>query len=297
MINHARVYFIHSNRKKELPSWKLGDFDIGKPLGEGKFGKVYLAREKKSKYIVALKVLFKKDLLDAKVEHQLRREIEIQTHLRHKNVLRLYGYFYDKKRVYLILEHAARGELYKELCKCVTFSKPRSAKYIYQLADALRYCHSKHVIHRDIKPENLLVNYRGELKIADFGWSVHAPNSRRKTLCGTLDYLPPEIVMNKEHDKNVDIWCLGILLYEFLVGQPPFVEKAPKDTYRRIVNVDLRFPSTMDPEAVDLVRQILVKTPTKRLPLEEIQRHPFIAKNILLTGPDEREDDAPISIS
>ena len=94
-------------------TWELTDFDIGKPLGRGKFGNVYLAREKKSHYIVALKVLFKSQLAKAGVEHQLRREIEIQSHLRHKNILRLFGYFYDQSRVYLILEFAARGELYK----------------------------------------------------------------------------------------------------------------------------------------------------------------------------------------
>merc|ERR1719284_1859438 len=121
--------------------WKLEDFDIGRPLGKGKFGNVYLAREKKSKYIVALKVLFKSQLQKAQVEHQLRREIEIQSHLRHPNILRLFGYFYDESRVYLILEYAPRGELYKSLQKQPKqrFDEPRSAKYIRQMSDALKY--------------------------------------------------------------------------------------------------------------------------------------------------------------
>ena len=121
---------------------------------------MYLAREKRSKYIVALKVLFKNQLQQSHVEHQLRREIEIQSHLRHPNILRLYGYFYDHNRVYLILEYAARGELYKELQKSKRFSEKRSATYIASLAKALVYCHKKHVIHRDIKPENLLIGIR-----------------------------------------------------------------------------------------------------------------------------------------
>jgi serine/threonine protein kinase len=178
--------------KKELRKWSLSDFDIGKPLGNGKFGKVYLAREKKSHFIVALKVLYKSQLSKAGVEHQLRREIEIQAHLRHPNILRLYGYFYDQTRIYLILEFAAKGELYKELQKNGSFDEKRSAKYIRSLAAALEYCHTKHVIHRDIKPENLLLDMRGDLKIADFGWSVHAPHQRRTTrttrmwTCGAL---------------------------------------------------------------------------------------------------------------
>jgi aurora kinase len=107
--------------------WTLSDFDIGKPLGRGKFGHVYLAREKRSNHVVALKVLFKSQLQQSQVEHQLRREVEIQSHLRHPNILRLYGYFYDQKRVYLILEYAARGELYKDLQKCKYFSERRAA--------------------------------------------------------------------------------------------------------------------------------------------------------------------------
>merc|ERR1719483_804314 len=122
--------------------WTLDDFDIGRPLGKGKFGNVYLAREKTSKYIVALKVLFKSQLQKAQVEHQLRREIEIQSHLRHPNILRLFGYFYDETRIYLILEFAPRGELYKSMQKQAKgrFDEPKSSKFIKQMADALRYC-------------------------------------------------------------------------------------------------------------------------------------------------------------
>jgi hypothetical protein len=125
--------------------WNLGDFDIGKPLGKGKFGHVYLAREKKQKHVCALKVLFKAQLKKAKVEHQLRREVEIQTHLRHPNILKLYGYFYDDLRIYLILEFAEKGEVYKILQQEKTFSEERTARYIKALAGALAYCHEKKV--------------------------------------------------------------------------------------------------------------------------------------------------------
>jgi len=260
--------------------WSLNDFDIGKPLGKGKFGNVYLAREKQSKFIVALKVLFKSQLQRANVEHQLRREIEIQSHLRHPNILRLYGYFYDQKRVYLILEFAAKGELYKELQNCKIFSEERSAVYIHDLAHALMYCHSKHVIHRDIKPENLLLGMRGELKIADFGWSVHTPHSRRTTLCGTLDYLPPEMISGDEHDANVDIWSLGVLLYEFLVGHPPFEAKGHNETYKRILAVDIKFPSSISDGAKDLIIKLLQQEPKKRLPLAKVLEHPFIVEHV-----------------
>lgn len=180
--------------KKKSGAWELANFDIGRPLGRGKFGNVYLAREKDTKFVVALKVLFKKQIQRDNVEHQVRREIEIQSHLRHPNILRLYGFFHDPARIYLILEYAPKGALYKELQTQPNkrFDERRTAGYILSLADALIYLHERDVIHRDIKPENLLLGHNGELKIADFGWSVHEPNSSRTTLCGTVDYLPPE---------------------------------------------------------------------------------------------------------
>jgi len=258
--------------------WTLSDFDIGKPLGNGKFGNVYLAREKQSKFVVALKVLFKSQLKKSGVEHQLRREIEIQSHLRHHNILRLYGYFYDQNRVYLILEYAAKGELYKELQKCKRFTEKRAAHYIAAIAHALSYLHKKHIIHRDIKPENLLIDLNDNVKIADFGWSVHAPHDRRKTLCGTLDYLPPEMIERVPHNHYVDIWSLGVLCYEFLTGKPPFESEGHDETYRRITNVELSFPVYMSKEAKDLISKLLVKEPTERIKLHEVLQHPWITQ-------------------
>lgn len=237
---------------------------------------MYLAREKRSKYIVALKVLRKSQLMRAGVEHQLRREIEIQSNLRNKHVLRLYGYFYDEKRIYLILEFAPGGELYKVLTRKGRFDEPTSARYISEMARALDYCHEKHVIHRDIKPENLLLGVNGELKIADFGWSVHAPSSRRLTLCGTLDYLPPEMIEGREHDQQVDIWSLGVLLFEFLVGYPPFEAEGNTATYRRISRVDLQFPPFVSEGARDLIRRLLVKNPADRMSLSDVPDHPWV---------------------
>ena len=127
-------------------------------MGRGKFGHVYLAREKSTKFIVALKVLIKRQLVKNKVENQLRREIEIQSHLRHDNICRLYGFFWDEKKIYLVLEFAVGGELFKELQQSPNgrFSEDKSTNYIWQVIQAMKYLHSKQVIHRDIKPENLL---------------------------------------------------------------------------------------------------------------------------------------------
>ena len=178
----------------EFRQWSLDDFEIGRKLGKGKFGRVYCVRDKATGYICALKCMEKKELIEYKVEKQFRREVEIQSNLRHPNTLRLYGHFHDATRVYLIIEYVPGGELFKVLRREGRFPELKASKYIYQMASALKYLHTKHIIHRDIKPENILLGLDGNIKIADFGWSVHAPTSRRNTMCGTLDYLPPEMV-------------------------------------------------------------------------------------------------------
>ncbi|GAU25136.1 hypothetical protein TSUD_363060 [Trifolium subterraneum] len=214
------------NAKRE---WSINDFEIGKPLGRGKFGRVYVAREIKSKHVIALKVIFKEQLEKYEIHHHLRREMEIQISLNHPNILRLYGWFDDAERVFLILEYAHNGELYKELRKRGHFSEKQAAT--------------------------------GRLKIADFGWSVQS-KSKRQTMCGTLDYLAPEMVEHKSHDHAVDNWTLGILCYE-------------------IRNVDLNFPPAplISKNAKNLITRLLVKDSSKRLSLQKIMEHPWIKEN------------------
>ncbi|KAM3081650.1 spindle assembly checkpoint kinase [Clarireedia jacksonii] len=241
-----------------IKQFHLGMFEIGSPLGKGKFGRVYLARERSSGFVCALKVLHKNELQKGKVEKQVRREIEIQSNLRHPNILQLYGHFHDSKRVFLILEFAGKGELYKHLRRETKFPEWKAAQYIAQMAAALKYLHKKHVMHRDIKPENILVGIHGELKIADFGWSVHAPNSRRQTMCGTLDYLPPEMLRpgsDNYYNEKVDLWSLGVLMYEFLVGEAPF-EDTPIMTQRRIARCEMTVPNFVSAEAKDLIKKV-----------------------------------------
>ncbi|KAL4806972.1 kinase-like domain-containing protein [Aspergillus unguis] len=283
--NPASLRNLDENGDYEQPAPRklhLGMFEIGKPLGKGKFGRVYLAKERSSGFVCALKVLHKSELQQGGVQKQVRREIEIQSNLRHPNVLRLYGHFQDSKRIFLILEFAGRGELYKHLRKEHRFPEWKAAHYIAQMASALKYLHKKHVMHRDIKPENILVGIHGEIKISDFGWSVHAPNNRRQTMCGTLDYLPPEMLTSNPqgnyYNEKVDLWSLGVLTYEFLVGEAPF-EDTPVMTQKRIQRGDMQVPSFVSPEARDLIKRLLVLDPEKRITLDEIQKHPWILRH------------------
>jgi len=260
----------------------LKDFEIGRILGKGKLGKVYCAKHLESGLLVALKVMSKKDLTDLKLEKNFRREIEIQANLVHTKISRLYGYFHDKDNVYLILEYSVYGELYHHLKKQRRFSDVTASHYIYQVAQALIYLHDKRVIHRDIKPENILLSLNNCIKLSDFGWSVRQPSTKvtkRLTICGTLDYLPPEMIESNDHDYRVDIWSLGILCYEFLTGKPPFEEIDKNMTYKRIAKVDLKFPSWIDPDAQDFIQRLLQKNPGLRLSLREAVQHKWITKN------------------
>ncbi|KAA3673970.1 uncharacterized protein DEA37_0005391 [Paragonimus westermani] len=253
----------------------ISDFNIGRQLGRGKFGTVFLAKTRNFDFLCAIKVIFKKQIVKNKLEHQLRRELEIMCHLRHPNILQLYTYFHDKKRIYLVLELAYYGQMYSELKRLGRFSETMAATYIYQLCDALIYCHSLKVIHRDIKPENLLIGIDHELKLSDFGWAVHAPSLRRRTMCGTLDYLSPEIVNGAVHDERVDHWTVGILCYEMLCGHPPFEREDSKETYACIRAVKYTFPAVISALARDLISKILQRYPPDRLSLEGVMNHPW----------------------
>lgn len=261
--------------------WSLDDFDVGQKLGRGRFGRVYLAKEKKTDLIVAIKTIQKKEIYEAGVERQVTREIEIQSRLNHPNIVNFLTWFFDDHRIYLVVEYCFHGELYGHLRNSPhgRFDEHLSAKYTYQVADALEYCHSKNIIHRDIKPENLLLSYDKQVKIADFGWSVHAPSSKRKTMCGTLDYLPPEMLKQEIYDDTVDNWCLGILCYEFLVGNPPFENKDSKEYRMKIKHLNVVYPSHMSAGAIDLISNLVVLDSAKRMSLKKVMVHDWIVNN------------------
>jgi len=271
--------------------WSPYDFEIGLALGKGKFGRVYVARERSTKFLVALKVMFKSELQKGRVERQVLREIEIQSRLKHPNILRLFNWFHDKRRIYLVLELCSEGELYKHLKNAPfgRFNEPRSAKYTYQVADALNYCHLNAVIHRDLKPENILLTSEDDIKLADFGWSAHTLSNKRSTMCGTLDYLPPEMVDGRSYNDTVDQWCLGILCYEFLVGNPPFESNNTEQTYEKIRRLEIVYPKHLSPGSIDLISKLLRRPGTARVSLIDVMQHPWIQENMLKRKCDGRK--------
>jgi aurora kinase len=258
----ALLKIVLQNQPSAPKQFDLSMFEIGKPLGKGSFGRVFLARERSSGLICALKVLSKHEIQMAKVERQVRREIEIQSNLRHDNILKLYSHFHDSKKIMLVLEFAAKGDLSKHLRRENRFPEWKAAQYIAQMAAALKYMHKNHVMHRDIKPENILIGIHGEIKLSDFGSSVHSPNKRRNSLCGTLDYLSPEMIktrngsQNDNYGQEVDMWALGVLTYEFLTGKAPFEEDTPMMIENRIASGKITIPEFVSPEAMDLIARV-----------------------------------------
>lgn len=263
----------------DLKKFSIDDFEIGIKLGKGKFGDVFLAREKKTDFIVALKVLNKAEIQRLNAEKLVVREIKIHSFLDHKNIIKLYGFFHDDENIYLILEYAPDGELYKELKATPNnrFSEEKASKIIRQVLDAFVYLQSLDIIHRDLKPENLL-SFMGQVKLADFGWSVCAPDKKRKTFCGTIDYMPPEMAHGTQYDFKTDNWAIGVLTYEFLVGKAPFETKSRGLTLDGIKKGEIAYPSFLSDEAKDFINKLLVTDPQIRMEINQAIQHPFIRK-------------------
>jgi serine/threonine protein kinase len=214
-------------------NWSLDGFSMSKPLGKGKFGNVYQAKQRGSNHSVALKVIFKAQMQNSMAHRMLKREVEIQYRLQHENILNLYGYFQDAKNLYLILEFAEGGEYTKYLAQYGhTMSETVCRAHMGQVLSGLAHMHNRHVMHRDIKPENILIDKEGRLKIADLGSSVHMPPTitlpatslKRYTMCGTPEYLAPEMIRCEGHNSSVDIWAVGILMYEIMYKRTPFTD-------------------------------------------------------------------------
>ncbi|POG78396.1 serine/threonine-protein kinase [Rhizophagus irregularis DAOM 181602=DAOM 197198] len=257
----------------------MKDFKVGHEIGKGKYGRVHLATNKSSGYIVALKILLKQELKHDKLLRQLEREVEIQGNLNHPNILKLYGYFQDEKRVVMILEWASLGTLYAQLKRQMRFVEKQASRYIAQIAKSLKYVHERHIVHRDLKPENLLIDKQGVLKLADFGWATYVQdftNSSLKTICGTLDYLAPEMVKRQSYNEKVDVWALGIICYELLVGVPPFESIGFPLTIQRIVLDEVMIPDYVSKEARDIIIMLLQKDPINRPSMEQVLNHPWI---------------------
>ncbi len=270
------------------PEPKKTDFIIKREIGSGSFGRVYLASHIKTKVDYAIKVIDKRNKTNIDGKPYFHREIEIMSKIRHPNCVRLFGNFEDENFCYFIMEYIPGGNLYSLMSKyrAIGLNIYLVARILRELASAIFYLHNMNppIIHRDIKPENILLMENNSVKLTDFGWSnyIDFEGEQRLTLCGTPIYLAPEMIQNLGHDKHVDIWCLGVLLFELLTGKPPFYGQDKIRLMQNIVNVNIVWPSTprinLDPDAKDLIIKILKKNPKERISLENMIKHNFFIK-------------------
>ena len=251
-------------------------------IGKGAFGEVWKVSHRQSNKIYVIKVMDKATIKDQKLSDQINREIEIMYKLNHPHVIRLINHFEDDEKFYLIMPHASKGQLYSLLRRQVRFDQRTAAQYMREVLEAVRYIHSfsPKIIHRDIKPENLLLDENYRVLLSDFGWSNFLDeNEYRKTFCGTPEYLSPEMAKKSGHNEMVDIWALGVLLFEFLAGYAPFSGSCPKELYTNIKKLKVNWPVDFPPLAKNLVSKILKLNPSERLSVEEILDHPWFTQN------------------
>mmetsp|Transcript_12521 Transcript_12521/g.43478 ORF Transcript_12521/g.43478 Transcript_12521/m.43478 type:complete len:364 (-) Transcript_12521:105-1196(-) len=249
--------------KVRLSSTDLESFELGPILGTGSFGQVHLATHRKDKVVCAIKMLSKSQIVRTKQVSHIRAEKDILMEVNFPFIVALYGTSQDAECLYFVLQYIRGGEFFTHLRQAGRFSEDTSRFYAAQVLLAFEYLHSLDIIYRDLKPENLLLNDEGNLKITDFGFAKRIEH-RTYTLCGTPDYLAPEIILNKGHGKPVDWWALGVLMYEMLAGYPPFYDDEPWGTYQKILDLRLEFPSHFSRAGRDIIRKLLQQDLTKR---------------------------------
>ena len=265
------------------PEPKIKDFEIIKELGCGSFGRVFLARHIKTKVLYAIKAIDKKNKTNIEERPYFRRELEVMYKIHHPNVVKLFGHFEDSNYCYFIMEYISKGNVYNLLTldKKKQLSTKLVATIMKDVISAAYFLHNMNppIIHRDIKPENVLLNDGIVAKLTDFGWSNYIQEEKeRKTVCGTPIYLAPEIIKEQGHDERVDIWCIGVLLFELITGKVPFHGPDIESLKSNILHLKIVWPKEMNPDAKDLISKILKLDPNQRLPLEDMLKHPFFLK-------------------
>ena len=285
-LNNVKNRFLpipQSALKGLEPEPKIKDFEILKELGCGSFGRVFLARHLKTKVLYAIKAIDKQNKTNIDEKPYFRRELEVMYKIHHPNVVKLFGHFEDNKYCYFIMEFISRGNVYNLLTldKKKILSTKLVATIMKDVISATYFLHNMNppIIHRDIKPENVLLNEGMVAKLTDFGWSNYIQEEKeRKTVCGTPIYLAPEIIKEQGHDERVDIWCIGVLLFELITGSVPFRGNDIETLKSNILHLKITWPKEMNPDAKDLISKILKLDPSQRLALEDMLQHPFFLK-------------------
>ncbi|KAI9081544.1 hypothetical protein K1719_036463 [Acacia pycnantha] len=309
-VRSLRASPIHQSSRDRT---SIEDFEIIKPISRGAFGRVFLARKRATGDSFAIKVLKKADMIRKNAVESILAERDILISVRNPFVVRFFYSFTCRDNLYLVMEFLNGGDLYSLLRNLGCLDEDMARVYIAEVVLALEYLHSLHVIHRDLKPDNLLIGQDGHIKLTDFGLSkVGLINStddlstssfstddlvgndepkkdhsskveqrQKQSVVGTPDYLAPEILLGMGHGATADWWSVGVILYELLVGIPPFNAAHPQEIFDKIINRDIQWPNIpeeMSYEAYDLIDKLLTENSGQRLGATgagEVKGHPF----------------------
>lgn len=245
--------------------YSLRDLDVRETIGTGTFGRVMLARDVPSNEFFALKIMAISEVIRLKQVEHVNNEKAILSTISHPFIVSVSWTYHDNRFLYMLMEYVPGGELFTFLRTAHCFDNATALFFASEIVMALDYLHSQNIVYRDMKPENILLDSRGHVKLTDFGFAKKLIDRRTYTLCGTPEYLAPEIIQGRGHGKEVDWWALGILIYEMLMGYPPFFDEHPFRIYEKILDGRLDFPKPLEPSAKDLIKKLLIRDITRRL--------------------------------
>ncbi|XP_037327871.2 serine/threonine-protein kinase PLK1 [Pungitius pungitius] len=251
----------------------------GRFLGKGGFAKCYEITDVETKQVFAGKIVPKSLILKQHQREKMTSEIAIHKSLNHANVVGFHGFFEDDDFVFVVLEICRRRSLLELHKRRKAVTEPEVRYYMTKLLNGIQYLHNNRVIHRDLKLGNIFLNDDMEVKIGDFGLAtkIEFDGERKKTLCGTPNYIAPEVLCKKGHSYEVDIWSLGCILYTLLVGKPPFETSCLKETYNRIKKNNYTIPWHINPLATALIKRMLHAEPSQRPTIGELQADEYFS--------------------
>lgn len=252
-------------------------YQKGSFLGKGGFAKCYEIVDMKTKEIFAGKIVSKKYLLKHNQKDKMTQEIHIHKMLKHTNIVTFHSFFEDNDFVYIVLELCRKRSMMELHKRRKTLTEPETRYYVFQILEGTLYLHNQGIIHRDLKLGNLFLNDEMEVKIGDLGLAarIEYDGQRKKTLCGTPNYIAPEILSKTGHSFEVDVWSIGCIMYTLLVGKPPFETNSLKETYARIARCDYSLPPHLNKNASSLINKMLQYDPKKRPCVNDIMKADF----------------------
>ena len=265
---------------------KTRKYTKGRFLGKGGFAKCYELICQDNNKVFAAKMLPLSDIKTDRQKQKLLTEIKIHKSLHHQQIVAFEHYFKDNSNVYMLLELCQNQTLNELFERRKKLSEIEVQCYIIQLIRALQYLHSHRVVHRDLKLGNLFLNDKMELKVGDFGLATKLDfeGERKKTVCGTPNYIAPEVLYGTGHSYEVDIWAIGVIIYTLLIGKPPFETREVKTTYTKIKKADFSFPiiSKISVAAKNIIKKILILDPKKRPSLNDLLSDDFFNQGIAI---------------